>query len=45
MEAASRGARRRGALVLGVLPQADPDAANAHVEIAIATGMADARMP
>ncbi len=43
MEAASRGAAEAGGLVLGILPGADPRAANPHVGIAIATGMGDAR--
>ena len=43
MEAASRGAREAGGLVIGVLPGADPAAANAAVEVAIATGIGDAR--
>lgn len=43
MEAASRGAADAGGLVVGILPGADPDEANAHVEIAVATGMGDAR--
>ena len=43
MEAASRGAREAGGTVLGLLPGADASAANEHVELAIATGMGDAR--
>jgi uncharacterized protein (TIGR00725 family) len=43
MEAASRGARERGALVIGILPQDDPDACNDWVDVSIATGLADAR--
>jgi uncharacterized protein (TIGR00725 family) len=43
MEAASRGAREAGALVVGILPDASPSSANAHVDVAIATGMGDAR--
>lgn len=43
MEAASRGARAAGGRVVGVLPGEDPDAANPHVEIAVASGMGDAR--
>lgn len=43
MEAASRGSREAGGLVIGILPGADPRAANAHVEIPIATGLGDAR--
>ena len=43
MNAASRGARRAGGTVLGVLPGSDPSQANEHVELAVATGMGDAR--
>lgn len=43
MEAACRGARDAGAHTIGILPGADPAAANAHVETAIATGMGNAR--
>jgi len=43
MEAASHGAQQNGGLVLGILPQAEPDACNDYVDIAIATGLADAR--
>jgi uncharacterized protein (TIGR00725 family) len=42
-EAAARGAREAGGLVVGILPGPDPSAANPHVEIAIATGMNEAR--
>lgn len=43
MAAASEGAREAGGLVLGLLPGADPAAANRWVEIAIATGLGEAR--
>lgn len=43
MEAASSGARAAGGLVIGILPGADVRAANAHVDIAIATGLGEAR--
>jgi uncharacterized protein (TIGR00725 family) len=43
MEAASRGAAEAGGLVIGLLPTADPEDANAHVGIAIATGLGEAR--
>ncbi len=43
MEAASRGAREAGGLVVGVLPGARPEEANPHVAVAIASGMGDAR--
>jgi uncharacterized protein (TIGR00725 family) len=42
-EAAARGAREAGGLVVGILPGPDPSAANPHVEIAIATGMGEVR--
>lgn len=40
MEAASRGAKRAGGLVVGIVPQ---DEANEHVDVAIKTGLGDAR--
>ncbi len=43
MEAASRGAREAGGLVVGILPSADSSDANPYVDVAIATGMGDAR--
>jgi uncharacterized protein (TIGR00725 family) len=43
MEAASRGAAEAGGTVVGILPTARPDDANPHVQIAVATGMGDAR--
>jgi uncharacterized protein (TIGR00725 family) len=43
MEAASRGAAQAGGTVVGILPTADPDDANPFVQIAVATGMGDAR--
>ncbi len=43
MEAASRGASEAGGVVVGVLPGAVPDTANAYVAVAIASGMGDAR--
>ena len=43
MEAAAQGAREANGLVLGILPGADPDAANPHVEIVIPTGIGLAR--
>jgi uncharacterized protein (TIGR00725 family) len=39
MEAASRGAREEGGLVVGVLPGESPTAANPSVDIPIATGL------
>jgi len=43
MAAACRGARAEGGHTVGILPGADPRAANPHVETAIATGMGNAR--
>ena len=43
MEAASRGARLAGGLVIGVLPGPDPDGASRYVDVAIATNLADGR--
>ena len=43
MEAASRGAAEGGGLVLAILPGSSAGAANPHVDVAIATGMGDAR--
>jgi hypothetical protein len=43
MEAASRGARENGGLVIGILPGADAADANAYVDVTIVTGMGDAR--
>jgi uncharacterized protein (TIGR00725 family) len=43
MEAASRGARDAGGLVVGILPDLDRSSANEAVEIAIPTGMGQLR--
>jgi uncharacterized protein (TIGR00725 family) len=43
MEHAARGARAAGGLTIGVLPGDDPDQANAYIDLAIATGLGDAR--
>jgi uncharacterized protein (TIGR00725 family) len=43
MAAACRGARLAGGLTIGILPGADPRAANPDVLISIATGMGHAR--
>ncbi len=43
MAAASQGAREAGGLVIGVVPGSSPTEANAHVSVAIATGLGDAR--
>ncbi len=43
MEAACRGAREEGAVTVGVLPGLDRGAANPYVQIALATGLGEAR--
>jgi uncharacterized protein (TIGR00725 family) len=43
MEAACRGARNAGGLTVGVLPGAEVAEANAHVSVAIPTGMGQMR--
>ncbi|MBN1297638.1 TIGR00725 family protein [bacterium] len=43
MEAASRGAKEAGGLTVGILPGRDDRDANAYLDIAIPTGLGDAR--
>ena len=43
MEAACRGARSVGATTVGILPGDDRRAANAYVDVAVATGMGEGR--
>jgi len=43
MEAASKGARDRGGIVVGILPGSDKRTANPYVSIALPTGMGIAR--
>jgi uncharacterized protein (TIGR00725 family) len=43
MEAASRGARSKRGMTIGLLPGDDRDAANGWVEVAIATGLGELR--
>lgn len=43
MDAASRGARLGGGLVVGILPGPDPQDASDHVDIAVATSLGDGR--
>lgn len=43
MDAACRGASEAGGLTVGILPGDTPETANAHVQLAIATGMGIAR--
>jgi uncharacterized protein (TIGR00725 family) len=43
MEAACRGARVEGGTTIGILPGLDRSAANPYVEVAITTGLGEAR--
>jgi uncharacterized protein (TIGR00725 family) len=43
MDAACGGAQRAGGLTVGILPGDDPAAANPYVDVAIATGLGEAR--
>lgn len=43
MEAACRGAKEAGATTVGILPGSDRSAANPFVDVAIATGLGEAR--
>lgn len=43
MEAACRGAKEAGATTVGLLPGNDRSAANEYVDVAIATGLGEAR--
>lgn len=43
MEAACRGAKAAGAATLGILPGSDRAEANGHVDMAVATGLGEAR--
>jgi len=43
MEAACRGAKRGGGLTVGLLPDASRERANPFVDVAVATGMGEAR--
>ena len=43
MEAACRGARAGGGTTVGILPGSERDAANAFVDVAVATGLGEAR--
>lgn len=43
MEAAARGAAEAGGRSIGILPGHEQSAANPHIEVAIATGLGDAR--
>ncbi len=43
MEAVARGARANGGTTVGILPGADPAAANAYIDIPLATGLGEMR--
>ena len=43
MQAAAYGAKSEGGLVVGILPGRDADAANASVDLALPTGLGEAR--
>lgn len=43
MEAVCRGARETGGRTIGILPGSDRSAANEYVDVAVATGMGNAR--
>lgn len=43
MEAACRGAKRAGGLTIGILPGPDRSEANRYVDVAIASGIGEAR--
>jgi len=43
MEAVARGAKGSGGITVGILPGADPAAANAYIDIPLATGMGEMR--
>jgi uncharacterized protein (TIGR00725 family) len=43
MEAACRGAKDAGGTTLGILPGTDRSAANEYVDVALATGLGEAR--
>jgi hypothetical protein len=43
MEAACKGAKGAGGLTVGILPGTRRDAANAHVDVAVPTGLGEAR--
>ncbi len=43
MEAASRGAKQAGGVIVGILPGNHPQDANPYVDIPLATGLQDAR--
>jgi hypothetical protein len=43
MEAVAKGAKKGGGITVGILPGADPAAANTYIDIPLATGMGEMR--
>src|SRR3989338_7208794 len=43
MEAAARGAKEKGGLTIGLLPDYNSQSANPHIDVAIPTGLGHAR--
>lgn len=43
MEAVARGAKANGGMTVGILPGADPAAANAYIDVPLATGIGEMR--
>ena len=43
MEGAARGAQTNGGVTVGILPGADPAAANAYIDVPLATGLGEMR--
>src|SRR5213083_1530440 len=43
MEAAARGAKANGGITVGILPGADPGAANPYIDVPLATGLGEMR--
>lgn len=43
MEAASRGAKRKGGLVVGIIPHEDKDSANPYNDVVVSTGIGHSR--
>jgi uncharacterized protein (TIGR00725 family) len=43
MEAVARGAKANGGMTVGILPGNDPSAANAYIDVPLATGLGEMR--
>ena len=43
MEAAAKGAKSNGGVTVGILPGMDPAAANAYIDVPLATGLGEMR--